>query len=114
LCGQLLDEDSTLKRSLQQLEAHLVVGSTPEQFAESLGLKHGVSGFIEHTVPAVLFCWLRSAGNFRQALIDVINLGGDTDSTGAILGGIAGATTGAAGIPREWIDGIWECDRWDG
>jgi hypothetical protein len=42
---------------------------------------------------------------------EVIDLGGDTDSTAAIVGGIAGATTGATGIPQEWISGLLEWPR---
>jgi hypothetical protein len=32
---------------------------------------------------------------------EVIALGGDADSTGAVVGGIAGATVGVAGIPAR-------------
>ena len=41
----------------------------------------------------------------------MIALGGDVDSTGAIVGGIAGATLGANGIPVEWLDGLLEWTR---
>jgi ADP-ribosyl-[dinitrogen reductase] hydrolase len=50
-------------------------------------------------------------GDFRQAVEEVIDLGGDADSTGAIVGAITGATVGASGIPQEWIDGLWEWPR---
>jgi len=35
-------------------------------------------------------------------------LGGDVDSTAAILGGLAGACCGDEAIPREWLDGLIE------
>ena len=70
--------------------------------------KQGISGYIYHTVPAVLHAWLRHPNDFRTALLDIIACGGDTDTTGAILGGIIGARVGIAGIPHEWIDGIVE------
>jgi hypothetical protein len=38
-------------------------------------------------------------------------MGGDTDSTGAIVGGLAGATVGAGAIPEEWVAGIWDWPR---
>jgi hypothetical protein len=41
----------------------------------------------------------------------VIDLGGDADSTGAVVGGIVGATVGAGGIPQEWLDGLFEWPR---
>ena len=40
-----------------------------------------------------------------------IDLGGDADSTGAVVGGIAGATVGASGSPVEWVDGLLEWPR---
>jgi len=70
--------------------------------------KQGVSGYIYHTVPAVIHAWLRHPNDFRTALLDILACGGDTDTTGAILGGIIGARVGVEGIPRKWIDGIFE------
>jgi hypothetical protein len=58
-----------------------------------------------------LYCWLRHPGDFRQAVEEVIALGGDADSTGAIVGGMVGATVGASGIPAEWLGGLFEWPR---
>jgi ADP-ribosyl-[dinitrogen reductase] hydrolase len=41
----------------------------------------------------------------------VIALGGDTDSPGAVVGGIAGATLGAGVIPVDWLQGLVEWPR---
>lgn len=41
----------------------------------------------------------------------MILLGGDADSTAAIVGGLVGATAGAAAIPAEWLGGLWEWPR---
>lgn len=38
----------------------------------------------------------------------MISAGGDTDTTGAILGAIIGARVGKEGIPGEWLRGIIE------
>jgi hypothetical protein len=70
-----------------------------------------VSGYVYHTVPLALYCWLRRPGDFRGAVEEVIALGGDADSTGAVAGGIAGATVGAAGIPPDWLAGLFEWPR---
>ena len=35
-----------------------------------------------------------------------VNLGDDTDTTAAIVGGLAGLYYGIDGIPKEWIDCI--------
>lgn len=70
--------------------------------------KHGISGYMYHTVPAVIHAWLRHPNDFKQALLEIIACGGDTDTTGAILGAIIGARVGIEGIPRQWVDGIVE------
>ena len=35
-----------------------------------------------------------------------MRLGGDTDTTAAIVGALVGARTGAEGLPEDWLDGI--------
>jgi hypothetical protein len=62
-------------------------------------------------VPLALYGWLRHPGDFRAAVEEVIDLGGDADSTGAVVGGLAGATAGAGGIPAEWVKGLFEWPR---
>jgi hypothetical protein len=54
---------------------------------------------------------LRNRGNFRAAIEEVIALGGDADSIGAAVGGIAGATLGAGDIPTDWLEGLLEWPR---
>jgi len=60
------------------------------------------SPYIVDTVQTVLHCYFRT-DSFRSCLVEVVNLGGDADTTGAIAGMIAGATYGAAAIPEEWL-----------
>jgi ADP-ribosylglycohydrolase len=107
----LPDRDAKLAGLLDAIERHLAAGSTPGDMARALKLERGVSGYVYHTVPAVLFCWLRSPGDFRGVVADVVGLGGDADTTGAIAGAVAGATVGASGIPAEWLDGLLEWPR---
>jgi ADP-ribosylglycohydrolase len=102
------DRDRELDGLLDRLEEHLQRGVPAEGFADALGLERGVSGYVYHTVPLALYCWLRHPGDFRAAVEEVIDLGGDADSTGAVVGGIAGATAGAGGIPAEWVQGLCE------
>jgi ADP-ribosyl-[dinitrogen reductase] hydrolase len=105
------DADDRLLQLLGCIEQHLARGSSLAEFADSLNLQRGVSGFIYHTTPVVLYAWLRWQGQFRQAVEDVIALGGDSDTTGAITGALVGATCGADGIPIEWLRGLWEWPR---
>jgi ADP-ribosylglycohydrolase len=107
----LPDADDELRGLLDKLEAHLGRNAPAVELADALGLRWGVSGYVYHSVPLALYCWLRHPGDFRQALEEVIALGGDADSTGAVVGGIAGATLGAGGIPADWLDGLLEWPR---
>lgn len=59
------------------------------------------SGFLPETLRAVFQAFVRTDG-FEAALIDVVNRGGDADTTGAILGFMAGALYGAKAIPPQW------------
>jgi len=86
-------------------------GSTVLQFADSLGLAGGVTGYVYHTVPVALYAWFRHFGDFESTLTAVLDCGGDTDTSGAIAGAIAGAVVGEAGIPDRWIRGICDWPR---
>ncbi len=109
--GGAAELDPRLDDLLTKIDDHLRRGAAPAELAEALGLRRGVTGYIYHTVPLVLYCWLRWPGDFRRAVEEVIMLGGDADTTGAILGGIAGATVGVAGIPEQWVNGVLEWPR---
>lgn len=54
---------------------------------------------------ATLWSFAR-AGSFRETVLAAVNLGGDADTTGAIVGQLAGAHYGAAAIPRPWRAGL--------
>ncbi len=62
-------------------------------------------GFPPACIPTCLYLLL-TTDSFEEALTEVINLGGDTDTAGAILGAMAGAHYGLAQIPRRWLDGL--------
>lgn len=62
-------------------------------------------GFPPACIPTCLFM-LMTSDSFEEAVTDVINLGGDTDTAGAILGAIAGAHYGVDAIPRRWLEGL--------
>ena len=80
-------------------------------FAESIGSRGGISGYMLHTVPCVLQVWFRHGNDFAAGVAEIIAAGGDTDTAGAIFGGIAGAGCGKEGIPPDWIGGIVEWPR---
>ncbi len=82
-----------------------------EQVIRRWGLDDGITGYIYDTVPAVIHCWARHEGRFEPAIGEIIACGGDTDTTAAILGGLAGATHGFEAIPADWRMRIVEWPR---
>ncbi|HSS66284.1 MAG TPA: ADP-ribosylglycohydrolase family protein [Gammaproteobacteria bacterium] len=82
-----------------------------QSFAHSLGLSRGISGYVYHTVPIAIHAWFVHPRDFQSAVSAVIRCGGDTDTTGAIVGGIVGSAVGKDGIPREWINRLFEWPR---
>jgi ADP-ribosyl-[dinitrogen reductase] hydrolase len=94
-----------------QLAASLEAQKSTQEFANSLGLSGGVTGYAYHSVPVALYAFLRNSNDFRSAIESVLNCGGDTDSTGAITGALAGAAMGAEAIPSEWREGLVEWPR---
>ncbi|MGH2361920.1 MAG: ADP-ribosylglycohydrolase family protein [bacterium] len=86
-------------------------GQSTMAFAKSLGLSKGVSGYTYHSVPIAIHAWLSNQGDFRSAVSNAIACGGDTDSTGAMVGGIVGASVGKEGIPMEWLNRLFEWPR---
>lgn len=54
-----------------------------------------------HTLAASLWCLLTTA-SFQECALKAVNLGGDTDTTGCVAGGLAGAHYGLAAIPQSW------------
>ncbi len=100
--------DEELARNLRLCREHLDRDSSVEEFCAAIGQDRGVSGFINHTVPVAIFCWLRHRDGFRSAVESAILCGGDSDTVGAIVGALAGATLGAQAIPASWLAGIIE------
>lgn len=96
--------DQELLTGLDRVEDALAADHAPHQLASALGLSRGVTGYVHHTVPVCLHAWLRSPRDFERVVTDVVQLGGDADTTGAIAGALAGATVGAAKLPARWLD----------
>jgi len=63
------------------------------------------SGWIVETL-RVVFQALFAKESFEAILVDVVNRGGDADTTGAIAGMLAGARYGRRGIPRRWLKAL--------
>lgn len=107
----VLSEDGEWLRICKLLADGLNDGQSVKQFAETLGLKSAVTGYAFHTVPVALFAWLRHRGNYRETIQSVIQCGGDTDTTAAIVGSLAGCDVGRKNISGEWLDNLKDWPR---
>lgn len=60
------------------------------------------SGYVVDTVQTVLHC-IASHDDFEAAVTAAVNLGDDADTTGALVGMLAGARCGARALPQRWL-----------
>jgi ADP-ribosylglycohydrolase len=63
------------------------------------------SGYVLHSLEASLWC-IMNYNSFDEAVLAAVNLGGDTDTTASITGGLAGIIYGIDSIPSEWCDSL--------
>lgn len=61
------------------------------------------SGYVVHCLEASLWCTLR-AESYRDGVLAAVNLGDDTDTTGAVAGALLGLRFGLQQIPADWIE----------
>jgi ADP-ribosyl-[dinitrogen reductase] hydrolase len=109
---ELLGEDGReLLELVDEVARSVAAKESAADYANRMGWAKGVSGYMLHTVPAALHVWLSHQDEYRGGVTTVIRLGGDTDTAAAIVGAIIGARVGKEGIPREWLDNLWEWPR---
>lgn len=60
------------------------------------------SGFVVDTLETALWCFL-TTDTYKDAVLKAVNLGEDTDTTGAVTGALAALAYGPGSIPEEWI-----------
>jgi ADP-ribosylglycohydrolase len=90
--------------------------STVTDAANLLGNGSNVSA--QDTVPFALWCAGEKMTSFEAAIWTTASVGGDVDTTCAIVGGIVACNTGVEGIPQAWResrealpDWAFEADR---
>lgn len=67
------------------------------------------TGWVRHTLESVIW-GLLTTDSFEDALVNVVNLGMDADTAGAVMGAVAGAAYGLQAIPASWrrtLKGEW-------
>jgi ADP-ribosyl-[dinitrogen reductase] hydrolase len=60
------------------------------------------SPYVVHSLEATLWCLMRG-NNYKETVLQAVNLGEDADTIGALTGGLAGLYYGLDQIPAEWI-----------
>ncbi|MCO4783397.1 MAG: ADP-ribosylglycohydrolase family protein [Candidatus Cloacimonetes bacterium] len=104
-------EDSEYLSIMRTIVTSIDQGESTMDFAKNLGLEKGVSGYMYHTVPVVIHCWLTNQCDYKKGITEIIECGGDSDTTASILGGIIGARVGKEGIPEDWLKNIADYPR---
>ena len=61
------------------------------------------SGYVVDTLDAAVWCLL-TTDSFPECVLAAVNLGSDTDTVGAVAGGLAGLAYGVDAIPTRWLD----------
>jgi ADP-ribosylglycohydrolase len=92
--------DSPTRSGIERA-AHLPLDAWEYHAAEQLGCGHHVRS--DDTVPFCLWVAARHLDDFTEALWTAARVGGDADTTCAIIGGIVALAVGAEGLPRNWL-----------
>ena len=66
------------------------------------GLTHGGGGYVLDSLSLAVAA-LVDPRSFEDVVVDVVRTGKDTDTNGAIAGGLVGVRDGVGGIPERWL-----------
>jgi ADP-ribosyl-[dinitrogen reductase] hydrolase len=97
---------STLEENIEQTEVREAVAGIPRL----KGINREPSAYVIDTLQAALWCFLRTS-SFESALVAAVNLGGDTDTVGAVCGALAGVGYGFEAIPERWHGHLQDRDE---
>ena len=75
-----------------------IIYSKPEEIKST--------GYVIDTLEACLY----NSTNYKEAVLKAVNLGGDTDTIGAITGSLAGILYGYNNIPEKWVESLMELE----
>ena len=60
------------------------------------------SGYVVDTLEAALWCFLNTT-SYKECVLKAVNLGDDTDTVGAVAGGLAALYYGMDALPKDWL-----------
>ncbi|HUG61429.1 MAG TPA: ADP-ribosylglycohydrolase family protein, partial [Methylomirabilota bacterium] len=81
----------------------VVAGLGPEDGSAAIASHVGTSVACQESVPAAFAVVDLAGGDPWRAAVIAANLGGDTDTIGAIAAGMAGASRGSSVLPQDRI-----------
>jgi len=88
------------REKIDRLEYLLETNPTPSEVVNALG--NGITCY--DSIPAAIYSFLSHHESFESAVVYAVNLGGDTDTIGAMTGAISGAYHGYENIPSRWTE----------
>jgi len=101
IAAQVVDIDKGFAKSLDAITS---ISSGPMvEVIEAMANEYSLSLRAIESVPAAIGAFALTE-SFRDAVVLGVNLGGDTDTIGAMAGAIAGAYYGHSNIPQAWLD----------
>lgn len=105
--NQVLEEGSAIAGKLRQLELDLKENSFEDPARAMTALiEMGTGAHVVQTVPAALFCFSVTS-SFSAAVEMAVRAGGDTDTTAAITGALAGTYYGTDAV-EPYLDQLEE------
>lgn len=93
--------DTIVNKKLSLVLEHLESGTDVDVALADIGSQ----GYVPETVGAAFYCLLVN-DNFRDTVVMAVKAGGDTDTTAAIAGGMAGTLYGLDEIPEEYKEQV--------
>jgi ADP-ribosylglycohydrolase len=91
---------ASLERVSDRLEILFQEGVLVSEASLRLSVKCGFMAL--DTAAFAIGVFLRHPDDFRAAVLEAVNAGGDTDTNASIVGALVGANVGARGIPEQW------------
>jgi len=111
-CSQAVNRMAAdLARGMPREQALLraVAACPPGEVREILSRWDAIEPVASLDAVTLTHCAVRvflEAESFEEAVVRAVNLGGDTDTAGAVTGALAGACWGIRAIPERWLDAL--------
>lgn len=107
-CSQTVRDVVDLMASI--LTEHVEGNRTTQQSIYKTREDVNNSGWSVSTLQAALWAF-NTTDDFESGMIQAVNLGGDSDSIGAVYGQIAGAYYGFDAIPSSWVKAVKDYEK---